>query len=182
DAADETMFVEGVPSTPVDVILRAAGASPPSLYRHFGSKEGLLVAALTRRLEVWTGEWERAIAAEQDPLERLLAIWPALRRYQDERLTERWCSFTGTAAAFRNPSPSVQAVLDTELAQMRRRLGELAVDVVGEHRADDLAGHLVMIYFGTITGMLRLPYAEAIRDGERTARTLVELYRDTQPR
>lgn len=175
DAADATMFVEGVPSTPVDVILKTARASPPSLYRHFGNKDGLLGAALRRRLEVWTQDWLDAIAAAETPEDRLLAIWPALRSYQDDHLTERWCSFTGTAAAFREPPEEAQAVIDEELTAMRERFTVLAADVVGKEDAPALAEHMITIYFGTITMMLRMPYVEAIEHGRRTAREFMRL-------
>ena len=50
-AADELMFVEGVVLTPVDVILRRAGASPATLYANFGNKDGLGEALMTREAE-----------------------------------------------------------------------------------------------------------------------------------
>ena len=62
-AADELMFVEGVVLTPVDVILRRAGASPATLYANFGNKDGLIAAALERRLAEWTEVWDAALAA-----------------------------------------------------------------------------------------------------------------------
>ena len=51
-AADELMFVEGVVLTPVDVILRRAGASPATLYANFGNKDGLIAAAAWSMISV----------------------------------------------------------------------------------------------------------------------------------
>ena len=113
-AADELMFVEGVVLTPVDVILRRAGASPATLYANFGNKDGLIAAALERRLAEWTVVWDAAIAAAQTPTDRLLAIFPALRTYQRERLDERWCAFSGTAAATGKPAAAVAEMLTAE--------------------------------------------------------------------
>ena len=70
NAADELMFVDGVVLTPVDDILRRAGAAPATLYSNFGNKDGLIAAALERRLEDWTDAWDAAIAD---------ADWSALR-------------------------------------------------------------------------------------------------------
>ena len=70
DSADALLFIHGVISTPVDRILKDAQASPPSLYSHFGSKEGLIAAALRRRLHIWTGVWDAEIAAADCPKDR----------------------------------------------------------------------------------------------------------------
>ena len=76
DAADSLLFIQGAFATPVDTILKRAGASPPSLYAHFGNKEGLIAAALRRRLNIWTQVWDDAIAAA----ERLrIDYWSASR-------------------------------------------------------------------------------------------------------
>ncbi|MEP7091694.1 MAG: TetR/AcrR family transcriptional regulator, partial [Nocardioidaceae bacterium] len=53
DAADELCFTQGVVNTPVDTILERAGVSPATLYRAYGSKEGLVAAALDRRHRQW---------------------------------------------------------------------------------------------------------------------------------
>ena len=82
DSADALLFIHGVISTPVDRILKDAQASPPSLYSHFGSKEGLIAAALRRRLHIWTGVWDAEIAAADCPKDRALALWDALTTYQ----------------------------------------------------------------------------------------------------
>lgn len=173
DAADSLLFVEGAYATPVDVILRQAEASPPSLYSHFGSKQGLVAAALRRRLAVWTAVWDDALAAADGPLERVLAVYPALRRYQDVFLTERWCAFTGTTAGIAQPGPELAAVLADERALLRTRHEELAADLLGPGpEAVALARRLVIAYGGTVAMSLRNSWAEAVEDGEATARAL----------
>lgn len=172
-AADDLMFVDGVVLTPVDVILRRAGASPATLYSNFGNKDGLIAAALERRLAEWTAAWDTAIAAAETPTDRLVAIFPALRSYQDERLHERWCAFSGTAAATNRPSEQIATMLDAEDAMLRERTEEFATALVGRAKGADLADSVVLAYFGTLTGMLRGDQEAAIRQGEEVARTLV---------
>ena len=172
-AADELMFVDGVVLTPVDVILRRAGASPATLYAHFGNKDGLIAAALERRLEEWTVAWDQAIEAADSPTGRLLAIFPALRTYQLERLEERWCAFSATAAALYNPSEGIVEMLEAEDELLHGRLLTFAREVAGEDRAQDLADQVAVAYLGTLTGMLRGDQETAISRGELVARTLV---------
>ncbi|OFT24849.1 hypothetical protein HMPREF3172_09610 [Brevibacterium sp. HMSC08F02] len=132
DSADALLFIHGVISTPVDRILKDAQASPPSLYSHFGSKEGLIAAALRRRLHIWTDVWDAEIAAADCPKDRALALWDALTTYQGEHMTERWCAFSGTAAAIEHPSAQLQAVLDEETQLLRTRLLAAAREITGE--------------------------------------------------
>ena len=175
EAADALMFVDGVVLTPVDDIVRRAGAAPASLYANFGNKDGLLTAALERRLEQWTQAWDEALEAAASPTERLLAIFPALQNYQRERLRERWCAFSGTAASSSSPSEQVAAVLAAEDDLLRRRTTELATQIVGE-RGPQLAEQVIVAYLGTLSGMLRSSHDLAIAAGEETARTVVESF------
>lgn len=177
DAADAVLFVDGVPSAPVDQILKAAQASPPSLYTHFGNKEGLLVAALQRRLEVWKGEWDAELARSVTPQEKVLSLWVATRTYQKERLTERWCAFSGTAASIEDPSPELRAVLDEETALLYDRTEESCRLLTGDReRAKELSEQLVLAYLGSLALMLRVDYDVALDTGYRTAQTLIEAF------
>lgn len=142
DSADALLFIHGVISTPVDRILKDAQASPPSLYSHFGSKEGLIAAALHRRLHIWTGVWDAEIAAADCPKDRALALWDALTTYQGEHMTERWCAFSGTAAAIEHPSAQLQAVLDEETQLLRTRLLAAAREITGEAAGSEGGGEV----------------------------------------
>lgn len=173
-AADELMFVDGVVLTPVDVILRRAGASPATLYANFDNKDGLIAAALERRLEEWTAAWDKAIAAADSPLERLVSIFPALRSYQHERLHERWCAFSGTAAATNQPSEGVASMLQAEDDLLHERIHDFASELVGDE-GGALAEQVVLAYFGTLTGMLRGDQEVALQQGESVARALAGL-------
>lgn len=174
DAADELLFVGGVIATPVDAILKAAEASPPSLYKHFGSKQGLVAAALRRRLEVWSQVWLDTIEATEDPVERALSVYPAMRTYQRDYLPEKWCAFSGTRAAMSARTPELQEVLDAETELLRSRHAELVAGLGLDARtAERLTRQLVVVYNGLLAQMLRDPYEEAIDEAEATARVLV---------
>jgi AcrR family transcriptional regulator len=76
-AAYELFSRRGVRDVGVDEIIRASGVAKATLYRHFSSKDELVLAFLQRREEVWTlgfvvgGAADRAETAE----EQLLAIF-----------------------------------------------------------------------------------------------------------
>lgn len=175
DAADATLFIDGAFATPVDAILKKAHASPPSLYSHFGNKEGLIAAALRRRLEIWTAVWDEQISCANDDAGRILALWDALVTYQSERMTERWCAFSGTAAALTSPNADVRSVLDAETALLRERLERYSKPVAGE-RAPALASALMVAYTGTMALMLREPWRQAIAEGRASAEALIAAF------
>ena len=50
----------------------AAGMSVGSIYQHFGSKEGLVQAAIAEALDEWNRWVEELITGVDDPLERLI--------------------------------------------------------------------------------------------------------------
>ena len=176
DAADSFFFVEGVLATPIDRILKAAEASPPSLYKHFGSKDGLITAALRRRLDIWSRVWQEQVDATPDARGRVLSVYPAMRRYQREYLPEKWCAFSGTRAALSVRSPALQAVLDDETDLLRSQHAALVAELgLGEAAAVRLTRQLVVVYNGLLAQMLRDPYDEAIDESEATAAALVDL-------
>ncbi len=75
DAAGELFADTGVEGAPVDAIAARADRTSGSIYAHFGSKEGLLIALL----DSWLGDAAAVLAAElvaaPDVDERLLALW-----------------------------------------------------------------------------------------------------------
>lgn len=177
DAATRLMFVDGSVSTPVDVLLKEAGASAASLYAHFGNKDGLLAEALERRLEVWSGVWDRHWAAAGDsPRDQLLSVFAAMEDYHHNRLEERWCSFHATASAQPDPAPAVARVLAADRDRLRTRLAQAATALHPDDpaRAQRLAGHVEVAYEGMLALMLRGPSEQAIAAGRATAEALVD--------
>lgn len=53
DAAERLMAEHGYAATPVSAICKEVGVTAPTLYWHFGSKEGLLAAIMERGADRW---------------------------------------------------------------------------------------------------------------------------------
>jgi AcrR family transcriptional regulator len=64
EAAAEAFAAEG-PTVPLDEIARRAGVGAGTVYRHFPTKEALLQAVLTDRMEILHGQALDALAAPQ---------------------------------------------------------------------------------------------------------------------
>lgn len=154
DAADELFFTRGVSSTPVDVVLERAGVSPATLYRAYGSKEGLVAAALDRRHQAWLTVWDDAVEGAGDDRERVLAVFDALEQFQARPDGARWCAFLGTAAEYAEPPAALAAAIGQETDSMRQRLEALVQPVVGAP-SPLLVDALVLVVSGQLAMRLR---------------------------
>src|ERR1700682_672117 len=74
-AAYELFSRHGVQAVGVDAIIERSGVARQTMYRHFGSKQDLVLAFLERREELWTHGWLAVEATRRadDPREQLLA-------------------------------------------------------------------------------------------------------------
>jgi AcrR family transcriptional regulator len=71
-AVAEQVFLElGFNNTTMQIVASRAGASKETLYRHFGSKEGLFSEVVRARAERFFGKVEREIGQRNDPREVL---------------------------------------------------------------------------------------------------------------
>jgi AcrR family transcriptional regulator len=71
DAAIELIADGGYTATGVDAIAKRSGVVKSALYWHFGSKDGLLVAALERTAGEWVSEFEASVVLNAEPAQRL---------------------------------------------------------------------------------------------------------------
>ena len=154
DAADELLFTRGAVVTPVDAILERAGVSPATLYRAYGSKEGLIAAALDRRQGSWLETWDAAVERAADDRARLLAVFDALDQFRRRPDGARWCAFLGTSAEYAEPSPVLAAAIRRDTIDLRTRLTALAGPVAGP-AAPALAEALLLVVSGDLAMRLR---------------------------
>ena len=79
DAADRLFGEHGIRAVGVDAIVAAADTAKTTLYAHFGSKDGLVVAYLQRRAAERQVRLERALALHRgSPVERVLHLYDLL--------------------------------------------------------------------------------------------------------
>jgi AcrR family transcriptional regulator len=154
DAADELLFDRGVVATPVDAILQRAGVSPATLYRAYGSKEGLVAATLERRQRDWLAVWDTAVAQAPDDRSRLLAVFDALDHFSSRPHAARWCAFLGTAAEYAEAPPVLAAAIQRDTDDLRTRLTALAEPVAGPGAAE-LAEEVLLAFSGHLAMQLR---------------------------
>ena len=85
DAAIELIADGGYTATGVDAIARRSGVVKSALYWHFGSKDGLLIAALERTAREWVAEFEASVVVKAEPAQRLENMLQHVRSLFHER-------------------------------------------------------------------------------------------------
>jgi AcrR family transcriptional regulator len=154
----------------IDRVLAESGVGKASLYRHFASKDELVVAVLRRRDETWR-TWLRDAVAERGvpPEEQPLAVFDALAE-RFARDDFRGCAFINTMVETADPDSPAYRVA----AEHKRKLTDYLDGLVAragrpDHRA--LAARLVLLVDGAIVTSLR----ERTPDAANTARGIAAL-------
>jgi len=125
--AYELFAHHGTKTVGVDSIVAKAGVAKMTLYRHFPSKNDLVVAFLERREELWTHAWlEAAVKARtRDPKARLLAIFDVFHEWFQQPDFEG-CSFINVLLEEPVLGHPVRQATVLHLANIRALLRELA--------------------------------------------------------
>ena len=145
DAASELFYAEGVQSVGIDRVIERAGVAKASLYSSFGSKEALVEAYLDQRHGRTLGRLRAAVAAVEDPVDRLLAVFDGQAGFfRDPNF--HGCAFTAASAEAAPGSPIVDAT-QSYREDIRGLFRELA-SAAGVADPDTLARQLQMLYDG----------------------------------
>ena len=172
DTASTLFYERGVRAVGVDLVVEASGVAKTSLYRHFRTKDDLIVAFLEREdVEFW-GQWDEVGARHAaDPAAEL----EAHMRWIGKRLARanyRGCPQINVAAEFAEAGHPARAVSRAHMQAMRRRLTELARRL-GAARPGELAAQLGVLVNGAFVSASMLTPDEATRVLLASARALI---------
>jgi len=175
-AAGTLFYREGIRAVGIDRIIEEANVAKATLYRHFASKDELVLAFLRRREEVWTHGWVEAEARRRsdDPEGRLLAIFDLFDEWF-HRDDFEGCSFINVmleTATLEHPAGRASA---DHLERIRDVLRSLAADA-GLRDVDDFARSFHILMKGSIVQAAEGDL-EAARRAKAMARDLVAKYR-----
>lgn len=177
DSAEALFFTDGIAVTGVDRIADSAGVAIATLYKHVGSKDGLLQAVLTRRLRSWIEHWDAAIAVAESPSERLLAIFDAVATFRASAGRTQWCCFLATASERPRPSgarsDAVHDLVAQDTSLLTERLHQLAVDADLDDPSS-VASALLLIYNGALSSLLRGAPGDPLTLGRHLGEIVVE--------
>ncbi|MFD3922783.1 TetR/AcrR family transcriptional regulator [Streptomyces sp. NPDC058595] len=173
DAADELFSRDGIARTSVDQVLHHAHVAPGTLYAHFSGKDGLIAAALDRRLDRWNRMWQEAIDAAASPAEKLLALFDAVSTYRSRYTPGRGCAFLATSTELPDFDHPAHAVITAESTLLLTRLNQLAETVTTNDPAT-LASDVLLVYDGAMAGLQRGRTPDPLGHGRTLASRLIQ--------
>lgn len=169
-AAIELVYSHGFQAVGVDQIVAAAGVTKTTFYKHFESKDDLLVAAIRQRDEWEMEAWTRAVRkiAGDDPRRQLLAFFEVLDVWFNAP-DFRGCQFINAAAEFPNPHDPVHAVA----AEHKRKNRDFFRDLAAAGGAQDPEA-VADRYTALVEGTLVLRQVHGRDDAARVIKPAVE--------
>jgi AcrR family transcriptional regulator len=172
DTAYELFSRRGVRSVGVDEVVARAGVAKATLYRHFRTKDELVVAFLVRREQLWTRDFVEAEARRRGstPEERLLAIFDVFDDWF-RRTDFEACSFINVLLELGPEHPAGKACI-LHLENIRAVVGRLAEEA-GLRDVDSFARSWHILMKGSIVSA-----AEGDRDAAQRAKAMAALLID----
>jgi len=153
DAADVVFYEEGIRATGVEAVAEGAGVTKMTLYAHFASKDDLILAYLKERDRRWRDSLERRLERQDEPEEKLLAVFDAYLEWLVEGGL-RGCAYVNCAAEFPDREHPAREAVRSHKVGLRDRLAELAAEA-GAAEPDRLAENLFLLLEGSyVTGAL----------------------------
>ena len=127
DTAYDLFSRHGIRAVGVDAIIQQSGVARMTLYRHFTSKDALVLAFLERREERWTQDWLQHDVRERasDPAEQLLAIFDVFDEWF-RRADFEGCSFINVLLEIADPQSDLHRASASYLASIRAFVAGLA--------------------------------------------------------
>lgn len=147
DTAGRLFYRDGIRAVGVDTIVAEAGVAKMSLYRHFPSKDDLVVAYMERmHAEFWAWLAAQTAPYPGEPRRALEAIFEGVVQLAGSPQC-LGCAFLGLAIEFPDTNyPGHRLAIQHKLAVMER-LAELAT-AAGARAPRELAGQLLLLMDG----------------------------------
>jgi len=162
DTASTLFYERGVRAVGVDLVVEASGVAKTSLYRHFRTKDDLVVAFLEREDASFWSQWDEVAARHaDDPVAELEAHlrWVARRL---ARANYRGCPQINVAAEFAEDQHPARGVSRRHMQALRKRLTELA-RTLGATRPAELGAQLGLLVNGAFVSSSMIAPDEATR-------------------
>jgi AcrR family transcriptional regulator len=126
-AAYELFSRRGVQAVGIDAIIERSGVARQTMYRHFASKQDLVLAFLERRDEQWTKQWLQAEVDRRssNPRDGLLVIFDVFDEWFHAADFEG-CSFINVMLEHPDPNHPIHRAGAAYLGGVRQFLEDLA--------------------------------------------------------
>ncbi|MDX6413382.1 MAG: hypothetical protein QOG06_1401 [Gaiellaceae bacterium] len=175
-SAYELFARHGVRAVGVDEVIKRADVAKATLYRHFASKDDLVLAFLQQREQLWTKEWVEAEARRrgETPEEQLLSIFDIFDEWF-RRDDFEGCSFINILLEMNDRATSIGKASAVHLSNIRSIIRTLATEA-GLHDPDQFAHSWHILMKGSIVAAGEGDH-DAARRAQAMGRLLIAQYR-----
>lgn len=148
--AVEVCYRNGFNAVGIDQILAKAGVTKTTFYKHFESKDDLLVAAIQMRDEWETRAWMCAVEklAGEDPRKKLLAVFDVLDTWFNDPAFGG-CIFINAAAEYPNPNDPIHQAAASHKNKFHAWVHDMA-EQAGADEPESYADVYTMIFEGAL--------------------------------
>ncbi|GAA5113925.1 TetR/AcrR family transcriptional regulator [Alloalcanivorax gelatiniphagus] len=146
--ASRLFYAEGLHSVGIDRIIATAEVTRATLYRHFASKDDLLVAYLTQSDEMIRSRVDGVRAPDESTEDVIRAVAGAIAE-DIQRPGFRGCAFLNAAAEYPDPAHPVHRAVTEHRDWFLATIEELFAGT-GKPDAEPAARHFVMLRDGAM--------------------------------
>jgi AcrR family transcriptional regulator len=128
-SAYELFARHGIRAVGIDRVIKRAEVAKATLYRHFASKDELVLAFLQQREQLWTKDWVEAEARRrgETPEEQLLAIFDLFDEWF-QRTDFEGCSFINVLLEMNDRTSRIGSASAEHLGNIRSIIRQLATE------------------------------------------------------
>jgi len=169
----KTFYQGGFHAIGMDKLAKETGVSKTAIYKHFRTKEDLILATLRLRDEQFRNWLMRRVSAlASEPRAQLLAIFDALGEWFDE-VEFRSCMFVKASSEYQDRSHPIHVTAAEHKRLLLIYFTELARNA-GAKDAESLARELLIIKEGAIVLAHLFEPGEVANDARRAALRIIE--------
>ncbi|MEM6382267.1 MAG: TetR/AcrR family transcriptional regulator [Pseudomonadota bacterium] len=162
----------GINATGVDSIVEAAGTAKTTLYKAFGSKEGLIEAVLAHEGQSWRDWFSNEIDAyDGAPAEKLLHVFAVLKRWFQED-SFYGCPFINAVGEHDKEDDRIRLLTIQHKTIVLNKITSLTADVRPED-PEGLTHELALLIDGAIVAALVTKDATVADHARNAARRLL---------
>jgi AcrR family transcriptional regulator len=172
-AATNLFKTRGINATGVDTIVAVAGTTKMTMYKHFKSKESLILEVMNQSFQIfYSSILENLQKSKRRPDEKLQAMFD---------LVERWMSspafngihFTQASAEFPNEENPVHKLSAEHARSFRVAIAQIAREAE-VHDPDGLAQQLALLIEGAVQAEQIKRGSGSIKIAKKAAKVLIE--------
>ena len=159
---------DGFHATGIDRIIAQADVAKMTMYRHFPSKDGLIVEVLDWRMERFERQLDQLAEAGGTPEDKIDRIFDWYGRWFQSP-DFHGCLFAHALAEYGDPAHAVFKAATGQKNSLKRRIHEIVAEALPDGRAGTVAAALLMLIEGA-TLLAQMGQGEvAIRDARKVA-------------